>query len=433
MKIFWKTFLVICVLAAGGGFYWWKTQPSAKTTDAAPGKAAKAEGKGAGKRGGGPLAVRTVTVSRQPMPVVIGAVGTVESEHSVAVRPQVNGVLEAVTFTEGDRVKQGQVLFRIDARPVQAAMEQARAAVTRDQAQLVQAKAQEARLRPLMEKDYITRQEYDVAATQVKSLEATVNQNKAALEQAQLQLSYAQISAPISGRTGSLSVKAGNLVTAGTGGASLVVINSTQPILVSLSVPQRYLDDVRRAWNTPELKVEISPNPGAPAVASGSLVFIDNTVNPQTGTIVLKARVKNEKEELWPGQFIAARIILRIEKDALVLPESAVQPGQDGSFVYLVKDGRAQIQNVEVDRQVGELVVIAKGLNGGEEIVAEVPPTLTAGSQVRVRGPGDDSGKEGGGRKGGKSKEGSGKESSDQEGKSRDAPAKKTAGKEAKS
>lgn len=432
MKIFWKTFLVICVLAAGGGFYWWKTQSAAKTTEVAPAKAAKGEGKGAGKRGGGPLTVRIVTVTRQPMPVVISAVGTVESEHSVAVRPQVNGVLQDVMFTEGDRVKQGQVLFRIDPRPVQAAMEQARAAVTRDQAQLVQAKAQEARLRPLMEKDYITRQEYDVAATQVKSLEATVNQNKAALEQAQLQLSYAQISAPISGRTGSLSVKAGNLVTAGTGGASLVVINSTQPILVSLSVPQRYLDDVRRAWNTPELKVEISPNPGAPAVASGSLIFIDNTVNPQTGTIVLKARVKNEKEELWPGQFIAARIVLRIEKEALVLPELAVHPGQDGSFVYLVKDGRAQIQNVEVDRQVGELVVIAKGLNGSEDVIAEAPPTLTAGSQVRVRGPGDGSGKEGGARKGGKSKQGEGSGREDGS-KDKESPAEEATKKGAKS
>ena len=357
------------------------------------------------------------------MPVVIDAVGAVESEHSVAVRPQVNGVLESVLFKEGDAVKQGQVLFRIDPRPVQAAMEQARAAVARDQAQLVQAKAQEARLRPLMEKDYITRQEYDVAATQTKSLEATVDANRAVLEQARLQLSYAQISAPISGRTGSLSVRAGNLVTAGTGGAPLVVINSTQPILVSLSVPQRYLDDVRRAWNTPELKVEISPNPGAPAVASGALVFIDNTVNPQTGTIVLKARVKNDKEELWPGQFIAARIVLKVEKDALVLPEGAVQPGQDGPFVYVVQDGRAKIKNIQVDRQIGELVVIAKGLTGGDEVIAEVPATLADGAQVTVRSVGSEGAKGEGKRKGDKSKEDS----------SNKAPAKEAAGKESKS
>lgn len=411
--------MVLIFVTAGaalwGGYWYWQKPANVVTAE---GKASGKDAKGAGRRGRGAVTVGTVAVQRQAMPVVIDAVGTVESEHSVAVRPQASGVLEAVLFKEGDRVKQGQMLFRIDSRPMKTSVEQARAALARDQAQLQQAQAQEARLRPLAEKEYITRQEYDVAATQTKSLEATAEANRAALEQVQLLLAYAYISAPITGRTGSLSVKAGNLVNAGTGGTPLVVINSTQPILVSLSVPQRYLDDVRRAWNTPELKVEISPNPGAPAVATGALVFIDNTVNPQTGTIVLKARVKNEKEELWPGQFIAARIVLRIEKDALVLPEGAVQPGQDGPFVYVVRGGKAQVQNVVVDRQIGELVVIAKGLTGGEQIIAEVPPTLTDGSLVTVRGAGGESGTDGSGRKGGKSKEN---------------PANETAGKEAKS
>lgn len=383
MKPFWPSMIVVCAVA-GGGFYWWKTQSNVKAAGAVPDKTVQSEGKGADKRGGGPISVRTVTVTRQPMPVVIDAVGTVESEHSVVVRPQVNGVLQAVLFKEGDRVRQGQVLFRIDPRPAQAAVEQAHAALTRDQAQLAQARAQETRLRPLMEKDYITRQEYDVAATQAKALEATADANRAALEQARLQLSYSQIAAPISGRTGGLTVRAGNLVTAGN--TSLVVINSTQPILVALSVPQRHLDDIRRYWNTPELKVEISPNPAAPAVAQGTLVFMDNTVNPTTGTILFKARVKNEKEELWPGQFIAARIILRIEKDAVVLPEGAMRPGQDGPFVYAVRDGKAAMQPIQIARQIGDLMVISKGLNGGEEVIADAPPTLTVDAPVQTRG-----------------------------------------------
>ena len=186
----------------------------------------------------------------------------------------------------------------------------------------------------------------------------------------------------------------GQCITGGTGGAPLVVINSTRPILVSLSVPQRQLEDVRRYLNTPELKVEISPNPAAPAVAEGSLVFIDNTVNTQTGTILLKARVKNEKEELWPGQFIAARIVLRIEKDAVVLPEAAVQPGQDRPFVYLVRDGKATIQAVQVARQIGELVVIGKGLTGGEQVIADVPLSLTDGAAVQVLKAADADGQE---------------------------------------
>jgi multidrug efflux system membrane fusion protein len=279
-------------------------------------------------------------------------------------------------------------------------VDQATSALARDQAQLAQAKEQESRLRPLMQKEYITRNEYDVAATQVKSLEATVSSNRAVLEQAKLLLSYAQILAPISGRTGSLSVDSGNLVTGGTGGAALVIINSTQPIIVSLSVPQRFLEDVRRYWNTPDLKVQISLNPGGPAVAEGSLVFIDNTVNPTTGTILLKARFKNEKEELWPGQFVAARITLRVEKDALVLPEGAVQPGQDKPFVYVVRDGKAAMQEVRVARQIGNQMVIDKGLNGDEQVVVDVPLSLTVGAQVVVRAPGE--GKDGKGSKQGK-------------------------------
>ena len=427
MKPFWKIFLVIFVLA-GGGFYWWSNQSGGKAGDNAGAAKAggKAEGKGAGKRGGGPISVSAVKIERLPMPVIIDAVGTVESEHSVAVRPQLNGALDAVLFTEGDRVKQGQPLFRLDTRPMQAAVDQARAALARDQAQYVQAQAQEARLRPLMEKDYVTRQEYDVAATQAKALESTVNANKAALEQAQLQMSYANIAAPISGRTGSLSVRAGNLVTGGTGGAPLVVINSTQPILVSIGVPQRYLEEVRKYWGTADLKVEVSPNPGSPAAASGQLVFIDNTVNPTTGTITLKARVKNEKEALWPGQFIAARIILRVEKDAMVLPEAAVLPGQSGTFVYAVREGRAKVQAVTVDRQVGGRMVISKGLTGDEEVLVNVPPSVTDGSPVVLRGSADGKGENGAAAKeGGKGGDGKGK-------KVKDAPAKDEASKEAK-
>jgi multidrug efflux system membrane fusion protein len=291
-----------------------------------------------------------------------------------------------VRFKEGEYVKKGEVLFEIDPRPMQAAVEQSRAAVRRDEAQLAQARAQEERLRSLVDKDYITRQEYDVAATTAKSLEATVNANRAALEQAQLQLAYSRIVAPISGRTGSLGVRAGNLVSAGTGGAPLVVINSTRPILVAIPVPQRYLDEVRKYWGTPDLKVEIAANRGAATMVEGRLVFIDNTVNPSTGTILLKAQVPNEKEELWPGQFLAARIVLRVEQHAMVLPEGAIQPGQDSPYVFAVVDGRARVKPVTVDRQVGDQVVIATGLEGNEQIVIDVPPTLAANSPVVVSG-----------------------------------------------
>jgi multidrug efflux system membrane fusion protein len=306
---------------------------------------------------------------------------------------------------------------------MQVSVAQTQAAVTRDQAQLEQARAQESRLRPLAEKEYITRQEYDVAATQMKSLEATVTANKAVVDAAKLQLAYAEITAPIAGRTGSLSVKAGNLLAAGTGGAPLVIINSTRPILVALSVPQRRLDDIRALWGKRELKVEIAPNGGGPVIAKGTLVFIDNAVNPTTGTIVVKAKVNNDKEELWPGQFVSARIVLRVEEDAVTIPEAAIQPGQDGPFVYVVREGRARLLNVTVDRQIGRDVVVSKGLQGDEQLVIEVPPTLTNGSQVVLAGSGG-GGKSGGKGGGGKAKGGEGGKAAPSDGAAKNGEAK---------
>lgn len=399
-------FGVIAAMAGGGYWYWQKSAAAGAGKGKAVAQGNEAKGKGKGKGSSGPVVVRMASVKRQPMPVVIDAVGGVEAENSVAVRPQVSGTLTAVLFKEGDYVRQGQVLFRIDSRPMQVAVAQTQAAVTRDEAQLTQARAQEARLRPLADKEYITRQEYDVAATQAKSLEATVAANKAVVDAAQLQLSYSQITAPIAGRTGSLSVKAGTLLAAGTGGAPLVLINSTKPILVALSVPQRSLDDIRAVWGKRDIKVDIAPNGGGPLIATGTLVFIDNAVNPTTGTILVKARVKNEKEELWPGQYVSARIILRVEDDAVTVAETAIQPGQDGPFVYVVREGRARLQYVTVDRQLGREVVVSKGLQGDEQVVIEVPPTLTNGAPVTLGGSGKGDGAKGGG-KSGKGKEGS--------------------------
>jgi multidrug efflux system membrane fusion protein len=411
------TFCVIAAFAGGGYWYWQKSAGPEAGKDKAVAQGKEAKGKGKGK-GGGPVTVRTANVKRQAMPVVIDAVGSVESEHSVAIRAQINGTLTAVNFKEGEYVKQGQVLFTIDSRPMQASVAQTQAAVMRDKAQLEQARAQEARLRPLADKEYISRQEYDVAATQAKALEATVAANTALVEAAQTQLSYAQLTAPISGRTGGLNVKAGNLLFAAAAALPMVTINSIKPIMVALSVPQRSLDDIRTLlMEKKELKVEIAPNGGGAVIATGTLVFIDNAVNPTTGTILVKARVKNEKEELWPGQFVSGRIILRVEEGAVTVPESAIQPGQEGPFVYVVKEGRARLQYVTVDRQIGREVVVSKGLAGDEQLVIEVPPTLTNGSQVTVGGSGKGAGggSKGGG-KAGKAEVGAGAKAADSTG-----------------
>lgn len=374
--------LVFAAISAGvaGGYWYW--QQSSQSGGAS--KAEKGKGKGKGGRGG-PLTVKATRAVSKPMPVLIEAVGTVESEHSVQVRAQVSGVLQVVQFKEGDKVKAGQTLFQVDPRTFQAQYNQAMAAVARDKAQLENAKAQQQRLEPLLKREFITRQEYDVAVTSAKSLEATLQSSQAQLEQAKIQLDYSRITAPINGRTGQLSVRPGNLVVASGGGVPLVTINSTDPILVAFSIPERQLEQVRRYQNEKDMRIEILPDRTGAPVATGKLVFVDNTVTTQTGTVLLKTRVDNSKEVIWPGQFVNVRIVLTVEPDAVVLPEAAVQPGQEGSFVYLIDDAsKVKVQPVKVSRQLGNEIVIASGVKAGDQVITEIPQTLMPGATVTI-------------------------------------------------
>ncbi len=385
---------------AGGYWYWQKSSPGEGA-----GKSEKAKGKGKGR--GGPLTVNAVQAVAKPMPVLIDAVGTVEPEQSVQIRAQVSGVLQAVQFKEGDKVKAGQLLFQIDPRTFQAQYNQAVAALARDKAQLENAKAQQQRLEPLLKREFITRQEYDVAVTSSRSLEATLQASQAQVEQAKIQLDYARITSPISGRTGQLSVKPGNLVGASGGGVPLVTINSTDPVLVSFSIPERQLEDIRRFQGEKGMRIEILPDRSGPPVATGKLVFVDNTVTPQTGTVLLKTRVDNAKESIWPGQFVNVRVVLTVEPEAVVVPEVAVQPGQDGPFVYLIgAEDKVEIRPVKVSRQIGSEVVIASGVSAGDRIITNIPQALRPGSTVKVADPAADGEKKGKGKGKGKKSEG---------------------------
>ena len=380
MKRLIMTGLFIAIAAGGYGAWWWWQQNASAAVET---KSAKGKGKGKGAT----LTVKAVKATAKPMPVQIEAVGTVEPEHSVQVRAQVSGVLQSVLFKEGDKVKAGQLLFEIDPRTFQAAYNQAQAQLSRDQAQLENSRVQRDRLEPLLKREFITQQEFDVAVTSTKSLEATVAADRALLEQARIQLEFARIHAPISGRTGALSVKPGNLVPVGGGGAPLVTINSTDPILVAFSIPERQLDEIRRYQDEKEMRIEVLPDRSGPPVAQGKLDFIDNTVTPQTGTVLLKTRVTNAREVLWPGQFVNVRIVLKIEPEAIVVPDVAVQPGQEGSFVYLIDaDSKVQVQPVNVSRQIGADAVIAQGVRVGDQVIIEVPQALQPGVTVRVAG-----------------------------------------------
>ena len=370
--------------ALAGGYWYMQRSASGATGD--------------GKKGSRQaLSVRAARAVVKPMPVLIEAVGNVEPEQSVQLRAQVSGVLQSILIKEGDRVKAGQLLFEIDPRTYQAQYNQALAALARDRAQLENAKVQQERLEPLLKREYITRQEYDVAVTSSKSLEATVEADKASVEQAKIQLEFARVHAPISGRTGTLGFKVGNLIAPGGGGSNLVTINSMDPILVTFSVPERQFEEIRRY---PDMHIEIVPDRGGPAVSEGKLIFVDNTVTPQTGTVILKTRVANANEALWPGQFVNVRIVLTTEPAAIVVPEIAVQPGQEGNFVYLVDaDSKVRVQPVKVSRQIGGEIVLASGVKAGDAVLTEIPQALQPGALVQITN--DDGAGKAEGRKGG--------------------------------
>ena len=395
--------LLFCALGLGAYGGWWWLQQRDGGASAAEGKS----GKGSKGGRGGVLVVKAASAIVKPMPVLIEAVGTVEPEHSVQIRAQVSGVLQSVLFKEGDKVRAGQLLFEIDPRTFQASYNQAQAQLARDQAQLENARVQRDRLEPLLKREFITQQEFDVAVTSTKSLEATVAADRALLEQAQIQLEFSRIRAPIAGRTGALAIKPGNLVPAAGGGAPLVTINSTDPILITFSIPERQLEEIRSQQNEKQMRIEILPDRAAPVVAEGRLVFIDNTITPQTGTVLLKTRVENPSEILWPGQFVNVRIVLKIEPESVVVPEAAVQPGQDGSFVYLIgADARVVVQPVKISRQIGSEVVIGAGIKPGDQVITEIPQALQPGAAVRVAGAEGKGGGEQGKEKGKKSRSG---------------------------
>ena len=310
---------------------------------------------------GDPLPVDVDTARVQSMPVLVQAVGQVQSEHSVQVRPQVNGLLQQVSFSEGQTVAEGQSLFRIDPAPFQAALASAKAAAEN-------AKANADRLEPLAKQEFVTPQEYENAR-------ANADQAAAAYQQAQINLSYTDIRAPIGGRTGSLAVKSGNLV-APTDAAPLVVINQMKPILVQYPIPQQVLEQVRAYQAKHSVDVIITREDGSGQLDRGQLVFVDNTVNTSTGTVMLKARLPNAHEQLWPGQYVGVRMQLALQANAVVVPVSAVQTGENGNFVYLVEGGKAVTRPVKVDRQLDNLAVIASGLKGGEQVVTLVPRNL---------------------------------------------------------
>ncbi|MGH8335929.1 MAG: efflux RND transporter periplasmic adaptor subunit [Gammaproteobacteria bacterium] len=314
-----------------------------------------------------PLTVSTALVIRKSMPVQLQAVGQVQSEHTVNIQPQVSGVLKQVFFTAGQYVHQDQPLFQIDPGPFEAALDSAKAAY-------LTAKAQADREAPLAAKDYISPQDYQSA------LSAAV-QAQAALQQARINLSYTKIVSPIDGLTGNLAVKAGNVVSP-TGTTPLVTINQMKPALVQFNIPQNFLPQVRQYKAQPGIQVFITRESGTGNLGQGKLIFIDNTVNTATGTVMLKAELPNRNVQLWPGQYVGVTMQLTVQPDAVVVPSIAIQSSEQGNFVYKVVKDKAVVQPVIINRQVGDLAVISSGLEVGEQVITLVPRNLRPNMKV---------------------------------------------------
>jgi multidrug efflux system membrane fusion protein len=331
--------------------------------------------------------VVTATVVEQPMAVALAGVGTVEPISAVQVRAQVSGRLMQVHFGEGQEVRAGQPLFSIDPQPFQVALDQASAVLARDTAQSNNAQAQLTRLKNLLDRGLIPRDQYETQQATADALAATIEADRASVAAARLNLEYTTINAPASGRTGSLAAFAGDIVQVG-GATPLVVINQLAPIYVTFPVPGKDLDQIRAFQRRGPLVVEARVTGAEDSSATGRLTFVDNAVDPQTGTIKLKGTFANSAHELWPGQYVDVRLVLTTQPKAVVVPSVAVQAGQGGSFVFVVDDTKhASTRPVSVARTEGSLSVIASGLTAGEVVITDGQLRVTPNSIVAPRAP----------------------------------------------
>jgi multidrug efflux system membrane fusion protein len=344
--------------------------------------------------------VTVAAAQRRTVPFELAAPGMVEPLQTVAVQPQVNGLIEHIVFTEGQEVRKGQVLFLIDARPFQAALGQAQAALARDSAQAANAEQDVKRYAALAQKEYVTAQQYDQARTTAAAAVATLAGSKAAVDQARLNLQYATIRAPIGGRTGSLRVREGNLVRS-SDATPLVTINQIRPILVRFAVPASNLGLIQRHRDGDPV-MHAAPagdttGSGGSAESEGMLTFVDNAVDTTTGTILLKGSFPNTNGALWPGEFVNVRVRLYQDPNALVVPASAVVSGQQGSFVFVVQsDGTAKTFPVKVERTSDSVAVLASGIKPGDRVVTDGQLRLRSGSKVQIKVSGDSTGERAG-------------------------------------
>jgi multidrug efflux system membrane fusion protein len=328
--------------------------------------------------------VKIGDVIQQNVPVQINGIGNVEAYNTVSVKALVGGEVTDVHFKEGQDVKQGDLLFQIDPRPYNAALKQAEAQLARDMAQAKNAEEQAKRYEILVQKDYVAKDQYDQLRANADALSAAVQADQANVENSRLQLSYCTIRAPINGRVGSVLINKGNVVKAND--LAMVTINRITPIYVTFSIPEQNLSDIKKHMSSGTLKVEAIIPGEEKRPAHGVLTFINNAVDTSTGTIQLKGTFENRGHRLWPGQFVNVVLTIATQRNAVVVPTAALQTGQQGQYVFVVKpDSTVESRPVIVARSFGDLSVVTEGVHAGERVVTDGQLQLIPGTAVEIK------------------------------------------------
>jgi multidrug efflux system membrane fusion protein len=370
----WVWILALIVLA-GGAYYYYKSRPSSESK-AAPAPGGKATALGL-------VSVAVTPALKQNVPYYLSGLGTVNAFNTVTVKSRVDGELQKVNFTEGQFVHEGDLLAQIDPRPFQVALEQMEGQLFRDQAQLNNARVDFKRYDQLAKEGVIASQQVDTQNATVGQLEGAVRADQAQIDNEKLQLVYCRITAPISGRVGLRLVDQGNMIHA-TDPSGLVVITQVQPIAVLFTLPEDNLPEVIQHMKSEELGVEAYSRDDQSKLAAGKLLTVDNQIDPTTGTVRFKAAFENRDLSLWPNQFVNTRLMLALRKDAIVVPLAAIQRGTQGSYVYTVKSGKADMQPVKVDLIQGNIALIASGVSVGDQVVVDGQERLQSGTPVEV-------------------------------------------------
>jgi membrane fusion protein, multidrug efflux system len=368
----WTFIALIFVAGAGGAAYWlWHNGNDAPTA----------------VRNVPRIPVSVATSSRQDVPIMVSGLGTVQALNTVPIHSQIDGMLINIAFTEGEHVKKGDVLAKIDARPFQAALDQAAAKKAQDDANLVSIEKDLSRAKTLVAKSFETQQTVDQQQAKFDAIKASIAADRAAIEAAQTQLDYTTIAAPIDGRVGIRQVDLGRIIHANDQ-TPLVILTQTQPSAVIFTLPQAMLDPLRAAMARGPVTVAAYDQNNTTQLAMGRVLLIDDIIDQATSTIKVKALFRNEDERLWPGEFVNARVLMETRRDTVAIPSAAVQRGPQGLFTWVVgPDNKVAMRPIEVGPPTDQVTIITAGLQGGERVVTEGQYKLQPNSLVNVTAP----------------------------------------------